>query len=387
MGKLTGIDISFNDKEFIPGSSVIGTIKLILNGTLKFYWVKAQMIGKCTTKWLKKSKGCFPGNDKFEGKEDYCNQEILLWGSESTAGYHSLNGVEEKQFAFDIPENCPSSFQSGIGKISYSIRVICKCPPAFFRPPKYIFSKSFRVVNPYDLSLDLRVYELCKPVYMRGEFNNTCCLCFNTSCDYDICTEKRAFVSGEHIVINGNITNNSSRVLPFVFSLTRKCSFLGHKKSNIFMSKSRSLEQISHEELICSWHSDPILPYSTYECNNMPSIKIPDKLEASNLTNCSIVHIKYEITVSGKLYGIFSSKTFTIGKFHVQIGTRILNSNRDLSTINENITLNTNEFHFAEVEPSAPPMEDYGFVNPQESCDFVLPKQNDEISNRPFLLQ
>ena len=40
-----------------------------------------------------------------------------------------------------------------------------------------------------------------------------------------------------------------------------------------------------------------------------------------------------------------------------------------------------------EVEPSAPPMEDYGFVNPQESCDFVLPKQNDEISNRPFLLQ
>ena len=39
------------------------------------------MIGKCTTKWLKKSKGCFPGNDKFEGKEDYCNQEILLWGT------------------------------------------------------------------------------------------------------------------------------------------------------------------------------------------------------------------------------------------------------------------------------------------------------------------
>ena len=32
--------------------------------------------------------------------------------TESTAGYHSLNGVEEKQFAFDIPENCPSSFQS-----------------------------------------------------------------------------------------------------------------------------------------------------------------------------------------------------------------------------------------------------------------------------------
>ena len=39
------------------------------------------MIGKCTTKWLKKSKSCFPGNDKFEGKEDYCNQEILLWGT------------------------------------------------------------------------------------------------------------------------------------------------------------------------------------------------------------------------------------------------------------------------------------------------------------------
>ena len=29
----------------------------------------------------------------------------------------------------------------------------------------------------------------------------------------------------------------------------------------------------------------------------MPTIKVPDELAASNLKNCSIVHIKYEITV------------------------------------------------------------------------------------------
>lgn len=385
MGKLSKIEVSFTDDEFTSGSSVVGTIKLTLDGTLKFYWVKAQMIGKCTTKWLKKSKGCFPGNDKFEGKEDYCNQEILLWGTESTAGYHSLNGVEEKQFAFDIPENCPSSFQSGIGKITYSVRVICKCPPAFFRPPKYVFSQSFRVVNPYNLSLDLRVYELCKPVEMRGEFINSSCLCCNSSCEYDICTEKRAFVSGEHIVISGKITNNSSRPFPFVFTLTRKCIFFGNRKNRFLTSKSSYFNQISHEEVICSWQSDPILPYSTYECNNMPTIKIPDELEASNLKNCTIVHIKYEITVTGKIYGSFSSKTFKLGKFDIQIGTRIHNSGNDLaSPANENIALNTNEVNLNEIEPSAPPMEDY---YQQANCAYVPSNQHDEISYTPTFYQ
>ena len=37
MGKLSKIEVSFTDDEFTSGSSVVGTIKLILDGTLKFY--------------------------------------------------------------------------------------------------------------------------------------------------------------------------------------------------------------------------------------------------------------------------------------------------------------------------------------------------------------
>lgn len=378
MGKISKFSISFNENGiFKPGSEVTGSVQLDVSGSVKFYSIKAVMEGKCQIRWKNKT-----GHTRktYKADETYCRQELLLWGIDSTAGYHSLTGSMEKDFLFELPLTSPSSFQSAMGSVVYKVTVTCKTT-GLFQSRQHAIEQSFTVFDPIDLSQNPDVHQFCQPLELRGEHEQTSC-CVRRSCTFDLTTEKRAYVPGERLVINGQISNDSSKRLPFFITLKRHCTFRGRRSHLMGGRNGRPLKETRRTEAMCVWQADAVLPRMRYVAVNMPSMRIPEGVSASGLRHCRLINISYTIEVTGKLKGLCGSKQFSLGEFPVVIGSRIDDDAGENTAQLPSTSPPTSSdlppaFH--EIEPTAPPATDFvDEVGHYEGGGITAPWHNDE---------
>uniref|UniRef100_A0A914CIG6 Arrestin-like N-terminal domain-containing protein n=1 Tax=Acrobeloides nanus TaxID=290746 RepID=A0A914CIG6_9BILA len=177
MGKFKEFSINFDSNEglYLPGQYVRGQVKLDLEYEVKAKSLVLIVYGKAYNNWQ-----CREHSKKFydsmsrtwktkaeiypvELDETYIDRKFVLWNSSRDEESIS-SGVNNFNFDFIIPSNCPPSFEGKYGSIRYY------CKAELERPSKSEkkATASFTVLSNLDLN---STFDASRPVSMEKSSN------------------------------------------------------------------------------------------------------------------------------------------------------------------------------------------------------------------------
>lgn len=107
-----------------------------------FIDITLQIVGASKTKW---SKGL---GLQFRGKEEYFDTMVFLARPTEEDQFTLDAGTHYFDFECEIPENCPTSFESKHGRIRYTLAVVVSRPGK----PSQTHKSAFTVLNVLDLN-------------------------------------------------------------------------------------------------------------------------------------------------------------------------------------------------------------------------------------------
>lgn len=107
-----------------------------------FIDITLQIVGASKTKW---SKGL---GLQFRGKEEYFDTKVFLARPTEEDQFTLDAGTHYFDFDCEIPENCPTSFESKHGRIRYTLEVVVSRPGK----PNQTQKSAFTVLNVLDLN-------------------------------------------------------------------------------------------------------------------------------------------------------------------------------------------------------------------------------------------
>lgn len=224
-----------------------------------------------------KQHGCLLS---FHTQAEHKFQCVLFYLGETLelpAGKHSY------PFTCALPPTLPSSFEGEHGHVRYTVNITLDRPWKFDQNTKVAFT----IVSAVDLNLNQRVKEPIKQELTK----KFCCFCCESGpLSMTVSLPCTGFVSGQIIPITLDVDNASDVVVnSFTFDL---------QKVVTFYSQSPRRETKKTENSICSYTTTALEGKKNEIYNH--EIKIPP-LPPSNLTNCGIIDLDYEVKVNNNL--------------------------------------------------------------------------------------
>ncbi|KAL5273514.1 hypothetical protein ACFFRR_000323 [Megaselia abdita] len=278
MVKTCGIEFIENPQKIcFVGQKVFGRAIVLLDEPKTVKKLKLQIYGCAHVSWEDSSK------DSYSDSIVYMDSETILMEpnvneTELTigAGRHTFD------FQFDIPENCPSSYEGWHGHIRYLVRII------FVRP---IINQTkavhFTVMNP--LNLNNSDINLSLPV--KDEVKKS--LWFSKPIFMSTFIPKTGFVPGERIPVEIDVMNTSStHIKELVVSLVLTA-----------IHQTRTSISTETDSKILTSVVIPQQEFKSKESTYKTFLEIPPTLPSSqNL--CEILTVKYFVHVTAKLKGM-----------------------------------------------------------------------------------
>ncbi|XP_043478851.1 arrestin domain-containing protein 17-like [Leptopilina heterotoma] len=323
-------------KTYFPNDIVKGHVFLTLDGPKKCRGLRIKGTGEAKTSW---STSAGKGQTRYTGHEEYFSKRQYLIGGE----YDDIelpHGESFFPFEFTLPSRLPSSFESKLGYIRYTIKATIDLPWKFDIETK----SAFTVISKYDLNTDSNA---SSPV-VESRTRNFGCFSSSPPLTATLSMPVKGYVPGQVIPININIKNLSRVTIYHVrLKLIKKVTFKVTKPRTQKRKKYMTIKDI-HEGKI--------------ETNNVSFdefIEVPS-LPPSTLNECGLIDVQYAIEL--KLY-IDQLCTPNL-KFTspVLIGTVPLNNCLFFTSVLSSLTQSST----APSTPSAPP--DYSTV-----INFELP--------------
>lgn len=303
------IDIEYSNGSgiFYSSEELSGYLILNLNQPVRIKKISLRIKGKGVVKWKE--------NAALSSKED--SQPEDLWRTSTeiyldtnhdlfNEGGHSIaleSGQHRFQFKYLLPSNLPTTFSSCSGRVYYSCEALLHTDP---RPSVFStrkFKKSFAVLTKLELSsipfANTKVtHQLCKTLY-------SCCWSMGFL-KATLVVDKGAYVPGEKIVLNVEISNQSAiylshleaRLKRVVICRTDKDSILDE---NVVISGAHCLKSVA--------------PYENFMWKNA-QIFIPPHNPPTDLGGgCQIISVTYNLKVDIRTHHtacISSGLTFKI---------------------------------------------------------------------------
>ncbi|CAK8673681.1 unnamed protein product [Clavelina lepadiformis] len=273
-----------------PGDDVTGTISLHAEKEVKMKEVTVLLAGWCETRWVSDSGG---DQKVYKAKEEYCSDKLTLWGGKDQEVGIAI-GTHQKEFRFQLPTNCPSSYESKNGHVYYMVQVLCKIQGILNDQWE---SKRFRVYDKVDLSANRDYAELLlRPLHVDEEQENESCLCLGkATLQADLTFDKSAYAPGDCIYLNGHIFNGCDKALECTFTLKQGATCFGRTSDLISVSELKSKEKSVG---LSSWQPPKLTPRETREFKNEEIFTIAENTQASGLRNCNLIELEYYIEVS-----------------------------------------------------------------------------------------
>lgn len=238
------------------------------------------------------------------GHEEYLNNKFYLAGSESTE-ITIPSGVTTYPFRFMLPHHIPSSFIGKYGNIRYRVKLVLDKAWAIDETEEM----DFTVITPLDLNAD---YQLTQP--QNVEFHKTfCCFCCASGPLYLIIKiPVSGYIPGQTIPILAECDNASNvDVTSVSITLRRKEYFMTRTPK----SESRTETKDVVEVQLGGCPADGSQNWST-------KIDVPIQ-PPSNLSNCGIINVTYDLHICAVVSGPHTNLTKNID---VTIGTIPLTS-------------------------------------------------------------
>lgn len=267
--------------------------------------IKIRFLGEAKTEWTETEKRqnqegkTEEERKEVSGHEEYFQISYYLMGGANSGESELAAGAHTFPFTCALPPSLPSSFEGEYGHVRYTIKVTLDRPWKFDQDSKMAFT----VISPVDLNLMEKAREPEKLV-LQKTFCFWCCASAPLSVVISI--PVKGYLSGQAIPILAEIDNQSNVDVEKVKFLFRK--HLAFHTSAPRMTK-RDVKAIG--ELA-------IGPFNKTEQRVVrQSFDIPP-LPPSNLVNCGIIDLHYDLQVICEVSGFHTNLE---GIIPITIGT------------------------------------------------------------------
>ncbi|XP_047481729.1 arrestin domain-containing protein 17-like [Penaeus chinensis] len=256
---------------------VQGYVKVVLEEPVPCRGIKVTCKGVGKVSWSEKR-----GKTRvtYSASEEYFRETLDIWSGDDTdetfpAGEHTF------PFAFQIPKDIPSSFESEIGKVRYQVKAVADRPWQIDDSSKAVFS----VNHLYDLSSDSSAL---LPINNEREKSIRCCCVRWGPISLTLGVERRGYVGGENLVINGEIVNNSGSTIKYTEAkIVQNISYITNSK----------IKTVCHT--VQRVYRPQIQNGGTDEWSGV-ALPVP-AVTASHLMHCNIIDVKYLLIFEAKL--------------------------------------------------------------------------------------
>ncbi|XP_011646855.1 arrestin domain-containing protein 17 [Pogonomyrmex barbatus] len=276
---------------YYPGQTVTGNIILVLDSVKKIRGISVKIKGEANTNWstVKQEmdeKGQYTDETHtVTAHESYFETKYYLVGSASGGEIEIQSGEHKFPFNSSLPMNLPSSFESDFGHVRYTVKATLDRPWKFDQDVK----SPFTVIAPLDLNQEPRAAE---PV--RQEMSKTfCCLCCGSPpLTVNFSLPVRGYVPGQLMPIMINVENLSNVVVNTVKLVLCKVV--------TFHATTPHTDTKTEEIVVKEISKGPVEAGETV--NYEQHLDIPP-LPPSNLTNCHIIDLEYNLKVEACVEG------------------------------------------------------------------------------------
>ncbi|PIC47195.1 hypothetical protein B9Z55_006630 [Caenorhabditis nigoni] len=293
--------IEFEKDLYFPGEQVNGRAWVSTTGDQTARNVELTFIGKALTAWKnrgKRSEEAVANNLYKRSEETFFEIKNVVWTPENDKNVFPAGDYEWK-FSFDLPKECPTSFEGTFGFIRYFVRVHIDVPHWLDTKVERAFSVSSTVdLNSIPGARD--------PVEVKVERMNNKLGCFPflgnhgkviyTVSIIQIRSNKVGCVSGEKIIVTGTIENQSSKTLGPI--------------RQTFLCKTKYRDETSETSIIANLSNcktvDRVLGEMTKEVEIAPgatetfkiSFEIPPVVSTIRSSKCISVEYFFTVTAS-----------------------------------------------------------------------------------------
>ncbi|KAF2885772.1 hypothetical protein ILUMI_20407 [Ignelater luminosus] len=314
-----------NWAAYYAGQTVTGRVELVVDSPKKVRGITILFKGEANTNWvIEESKTNNDGkqeNERIElvGSEEYFKIQYYLIGGQGgevviPPGQHTY------PFTCVLPPTLPSSFEGEFGYVRYIIKVTLDRPWKFDQEAK----RAFTVLSPVDLNVNSRLKD---PARITLEKFFCCCWCKSGPLTCVISIPCTGYVPGQVIPVVAEVDNISNvEILGVQFTL---------QKIVTYHSQTPRREVKKDLKIITELKVGPVAPHGSNTWNQ--PLTIPP-IPPSNLTNCGLIDLDYElkieVNVSGFHTNMESKIPITIGTVPFSSGPIPSNAQADSTVVN-----------------------------------------------------
>lgn len=256
------------------------------------------ILGYAKCKWTE-DKGNGTGSDATRGREDYIKESFNLLGNTQNSPVDLTVGQHDFNIQYILGSTLPTSFKCRNGSIKYKIQVNVERP--WKMNSSYEFP--FTVIRPLNLNSEPR--SLKDP--LKQELSKNFTLDFTSEPLYMLASISfQAYVPGQTINLKIQVNNQSKTHVKEIKVSLKKIVVLSS-----FKPKKRTKQLVIPEGKV---FTDPV-PVLTVQ-NFEKQIVVPSL--PPNISNCEIIHVRYELRVKAITSGLSRSPKL---KLPITIGT------------------------------------------------------------------
>ncbi|XP_042871648.1 arrestin domain-containing protein 3-like [Penaeus japonicus] len=260
---------------YFSGQVVQGYVRIANQSSVTCTKITVTAKGIAKVSWTEKRGKT---SHSYCSSEEYFRETLTVW-SEMDETFPA--GDHRFPFAFEIPQDVPSSFESYIGKVRYQVKAVADKPWQLDESTKTLFS----VNHLYDLNTDTMARS---PILREREKSIRCCCAVWGPINLTVTAERKGYVAGENMVINGEIVNNSgSRIKYTEAKIVQKISYITSSKTKETCHTVQRVYRPQIESGSSDRWEDVPLP--------VPAVT------TSHLMHCNIIDVEYYLVFEAKL--------------------------------------------------------------------------------------
>ncbi|KFB40717.1 AGAP001894-PA-like protein [Anopheles sinensis] len=334
---------------YYAGQTVNGKVTFTFDTTKKVRGIVIKFTGEAETKWSETETKTDQNGKTYEsttnltGQEEYFQIQYYLLGGKNAPEMELPPGTHSYPFTCALPPTLPSSFEGEWGFVRYTVKVTLDRPWKFDQDIKMAFT----VISPVDLNLNPRVKE---PFKLELEKTFCCFCCASGPLSLIVHIPVTGFVSGQTVPVTVECDNASNvGVDQITLSLRKLLAFHVHTPRR---------ETKRKKEVVTSISMGPIQAGNSQTWQQ--NIQIPP-LPPSNLVNCGIIDVDYDIKVVAEVSGMHANLD---GNIPIVLGTVPLESFQPPPPYTDNPPVVQSVITAAETDPSMLPTQPVSPASP-----------------------
>ncbi|XP_039431432.1 arrestin domain-containing protein 17 [Culex pipiens pallens] len=327
---------------YYAGQTVNGKVTFTFDSPKKVRGIVIKFAGEAETKWSQTETKTDQEGKQYEsttnltGQEEYFQIQYYLLGGKNSKEIELEAKSHTYPFTCALPPTLPSSFEGEWGFVRYTIKVTLDRPWKFDQDLKMAFT----VISPVDLNQNPRVKD---PFKLELEKTFCCFCCASGPLSLIIHIPVTGFVSGQTIPLTIECDNASNVGVESVKLTMRKLL--------AFHVMTPRRETKKKKEVISEISVGPVEGGNSQTWSQ--HIQIPP-LPPSNLVNCGIIDVDYDIKVEAVVSGPHANLD---GNIPIVVGTVPLASFQPPPPYTDNppITDDPSMLPTQPVSPASPP--------------------------------